>query len=168
MSESEEEPFVLITREELVRMSEHYSLKWNAKSSVQKCKKWIAWFEKRYEKLFKDAAERGEYAITLATPFYPTNRAERDLLRGIRDELCERLPGCDIFFIEEEYEGATSFTLEISWDKAATDYKAAAFKQSVAHSSKDDSTQDSTQAPTSTLNIPLPSGDSSMSAPQDT
>lgn len=126
MSDSEDESFILITREELVRMSEHYSLKWNAKSPVEKCRKWMAWFEKRYEKLFKDAAERGEYAITLDTPFNPVNKAERDILRGLRDELRERLPGCDVFFIEEEYEGATSFTLEISWDKAAADSKDAA------------------------------------------
>jgi hypothetical protein len=135
-------------------MSNHYSSKWSSKTSAEKCDKWMQWFEKRYEKLFKDAAERGKFSINLDLPIKADSRENRDLLRSIRNELRERLPGCEVAFVEEDYEQTIHYTLEISWKHCGSKPT-----ESAACSAKDDSTQDSTAAPTSTQDNPPPAVD---------
>lgn len=108
---------VLITGEELYDMTMHYMRK-PEKSMEAKCADWLHWFEKRYEKLFKDAAARREFSITLQAPYTPTGKEEQGPLRALRNHLRQALPGCSVNFIEEECDGRILYFVEISWEDA--------------------------------------------------
>jgi hypothetical protein len=110
---------ILMTGEELHRMTMHYRRK-PEKSMEMKCADWMYWFEKRYEKIFKDAAARGEFSVTLPAPYQPAGPAEQGPLRWMRGELRRRLPGCSVHFIEEECDGKVLYFVEIGWREASS------------------------------------------------
>ncbi len=135
-------------------MSKYYSLKNEGRSSAEKCEKWMRWFEKRWEKLFKDAAEHGEFSVHLGLPVKPSaGPEERGELRRIRAELRRRLPGCDVSFVEEDYEGRITHSMEISWTNVT------GLGETI---STDETPVDSTAKTTSTPDNPPPSDDSTQ------
>jgi hypothetical protein len=116
MSDNED---ILITGEELYHMTMHYRRK-PEKSMEGKCAEWHHWFEKRYEKIFKDAAARGEFSVTLPAPYTPADKSEQGPLRHLRNKLRRQLPGCVVEFIEEECDEKILYFIEIAWDEAVS------------------------------------------------
>jgi hypothetical protein len=73
------------------------------------------WFDKRYEKIFKDAAARCEFLVSLPAPYQPAGKEDQGPLREIRNTLRRRLPGCEVYYTEEECDGKILYFIEISW-----------------------------------------------------
>ena len=79
---------------------------------------WLQWFEKRGERFLKSAAAFGYTEVTLDLPYeLAQDPPDKPTLRALAAALRPMVPGCIVCFVEEEYEGATIYKVEISWKK---------------------------------------------------
>ncbi len=101
----------------------------NKATREEQCNEWLDWLRKRANKIFKDAAIRGQYHVTLELPFQPASWVDEEedkaALYRMARKLARQMPGCVISFTEEEWEGievdsaAKEYKLEISWAEPA-------------------------------------------------
>ena len=76
---------------------------------------WVAWFEMNAKRYLKTAALLGHTEATLDLPIQLARTVNRALYAKILRDLRPLVPGCSLSFVEEEYEGAVLYRLEISW-----------------------------------------------------
>ncbi len=124
-----EDEDILATAEEL-RNATQWGLGRAVKEATreEQCNEWLDWLRKRANKLFKDAAIRGQYHVTLELPFQPLSwvdgEEDKEALYRMARKLARQMPGCVISFTEEEWEcadavAAKEYKLEISWAEPA-------------------------------------------------
>ncbi len=80
---------------------------------------WLYWFQKRGERYLTSAAKFGYTEATLDLPKPLATTMNKPVLRALLKRVRELVPGCAVCIVEEEYEGAILFRLEISWAVAA-------------------------------------------------
>lgn len=76
---------------------------------------WLFWFEKRGERMLKDAAKLGYTELTVDLPIEIAGSFDRPALLLIQKTLRGLLDGCVVGFVEDEYQGKAICKLFISW-----------------------------------------------------
>jgi hypothetical protein len=76
---------------------------------------WLVWFENSAKRHLKTAALFGYTEATLDLPVQLSRSLDKTIHIKIRRAVQAMVPGCAVAFVEEEYEGAVVFRLEVSW-----------------------------------------------------
>ena len=115
---------VIATAEELQEATRRTVKNPDTRTIQEKNTEWIEWFEKRAVRLFKDATQLGRYNLTVDIPYQPTTEETKKGLVKLKSLLRPIIPGCGIYFIEEQYTDSTSAsentmgcTMLIEWGK---------------------------------------------------
>lgn len=105
---------VIATADELREATESFLLK--SKGTREEMNtKWIEWFMKRSEKMLGDTVRKGLYEMTLDLPYQPAGIHDFKELKELAKILRQLLEGCNIQFVEEEYNNQLIYKVEISW-----------------------------------------------------
>ena len=107
---------VLATAQELREASQRGLERQGWTSNAEKNEQWLDWFGKRGIRLLKDATALGKWYVNVDVPYQPTTQQNQNDLVALRKRLRRMLPGCQIHFIEEEYEGETFCVFQIEWN----------------------------------------------------
>lgn len=89
-------------------------------SNAEKNEEWLAWFVKRGVRMLKDATALGKWYINIDVPYQPTTQQDQNDLVALRKRLRRMLPGCEVVFIEEEYEGERVCVFQIEWGRSSS------------------------------------------------
>lgn len=84
-------------------------------SNAEKNEEWLAWFAKRGVRLLKEATSLGKMYMNLDVPYQPATEQDQNDLVALRKRVRRMLPGCEVVFIEEEYEGERICIFQIEW-----------------------------------------------------
>jgi hypothetical protein len=112
-------PDTIASAEELFAASKHYRKLLKSMDRNELIIEWLEWFEKRGEKLLKEAVRKGYFSLELDLPFQARNKEECMLYKKILRNLQYMLPNCHIQLTETEYEDEMMYKVEIDW---STDY----------------------------------------------
>lgn len=112
-------PDTIASAEELYAASKHYKKLLKSMDKNELITEWLEWFEKRGEKLLKEAVKKGYFSLELDLPFQAKTKEERMLYKKIIKNLQYMLPNCDIQLTETESEDEMVYKVEIDW---STDY----------------------------------------------
>lgn len=76
---------------------------------------YVGWFKKRGERFLTTAAKMGYTEATLDLPYQLAQKIDKPAYKKLVTEIRELVPGCVVDIVEEEYNGATLYKMEISW-----------------------------------------------------
>ena len=107
-------PPIILTADELRAMTQE-AQKGGAPSPKELVEDWLHWVAKRGERFLTSAARFGYTEATLDLPYQLARQINTDLFRQLSRGLRDMIPGSKIFIVEEEYEGATLYKVEVSW-----------------------------------------------------
>ena len=106
---------ILATAQELRDASQRGLERQGWSSNAEKNEVWLDWFQKRGIRLLKDATALGKWYVNVDVPYQPATQQDQNDLVALRKRLRRMLPGCDVVFIEEEYEGEKICVFQIEW-----------------------------------------------------
>ena len=106
---------VLATAQDLCEASQGGLERQSWFSNAEKNEEWIAWFVKRGVRMLKDATALGKWYMNVDVPYQPATEQDQNDLVALRKRLRRMLPGCEVVFIEEEYEGQRVCVFQIEW-----------------------------------------------------
>jgi hypothetical protein len=81
---------------------------------------WLTWFANHAITQLKQTAALGYDTASFLLPLPLASRLDVPLYRRLFKTLRAWLPGCTVFLMEEEYEGATYYTVGVSWADSDT------------------------------------------------
>jgi hypothetical protein len=106
---------VIATAQDLCEASQGGLERQNWFSNAEKNEEWIAWFKKRGVRMLKDATALGKWYMNVDVPYQPATEQDKNDLVALRKRVRRMLPGCEVVFIEEEYEGEKICVFQIEW-----------------------------------------------------
>jgi hypothetical protein len=106
---------VLATADELRTASQRGVEEQGRLSNAEKNEAWVQWFQKNGVRLLKRAVSLGKGYINVDVPYQPSTQQDQNDLVALRKRVRRMLPGCEVVFIEEEYEGEKVCVVQIEW-----------------------------------------------------
>ena len=111
---------VLATAQELRDASQRGLERRGWTSNAEKNEEWLEWFTKRGVRMLKDATALGKMYVNVDVPYQPTTQQDQNDLVALRKRLRRMLPGCEVVFIEEVYEGESFCVFQIEWNNSSS------------------------------------------------
>ncbi len=106
---------VLATADELRAASQQGLEQEGWLSNAEKNEEWARWFQKNGVRVLKHAISLGKYYIHVNMPYQPMTPQDREDLITLGKRVKKMVPGCELAFIEEEYDDEVTWVFSIGW-----------------------------------------------------